>query len=51
MGQMTGTLDERSVLIRCLFLETVAGVPGFSAAMIRHLHSLRSSESPVFIIT
>ena len=35
------TLDERAVLTRVIFLETVAGVPGFSAAMIRHLHSLR----------
>jgi len=35
------TLDERSVLNRCIFLETVAGVPGFAAGMIRHLHSLR----------
>merc|ERR1719414_1832853 len=39
-----GTLDERSVLIRCIFLETVAGVPGFAAAMIRHLDSLRRME-------
>lgn len=28
-------------LIRIVFLETIAGVPGFSAAMIRHLQSLR----------
>jgi len=39
-----GTLDERSVLTRCIFLETVAGVPGFAAGMIRHLHSLRRME-------
>jgi len=39
-----GTLDERAVLIRCIFLETVAGVPGFAAGMIRHLSSLRKME-------
>lgn len=41
IGKSLQTLDERSVLTRCIFLETVAGVPGFAAAMIRHLHSLR----------
>jgi len=44
IGRKWGTLDERSVLIRCIFLETVAGVPGFAAAMIRHLHSLRKMQ-------
>jgi ubiquinol oxidase len=39
-----GVIDERAVLTRCLFLETVAGVPGFAAAMIRHLHSLRRMQ-------
>jgi len=38
------TLDERDMLRRCIFLETVAGVPGFSAGMIRHLHSLRRMQ-------
>lgn len=38
------TLDERDMLRRCIFLETIAGVPGFAAAMIRHLHSLRCME-------
>jgi len=38
------TLDERDMLRRCIFLETVAGVPGFAAAMIRHLHSLRRMQ-------
>lgn len=38
------TLDERSVVSRCIFLETVAGVPGFAAGMIRHLQSLRRME-------
>ncbi|CAK7904274.1 alternative oxidase, mitochondrial [[Candida] anglica] len=28
-------------LTRCIFLESVAGVPGMVAAFIRHLHSLR----------
>jgi len=44
IGKKLETLDERSVLIRCIFLETVAGVPGFAAAMIRHLHSLRRMQ-------
>jgi len=44
IGSHLQTLDERAVLIRCIFLETVAGVPGFAAAMIRHLHSLRRME-------
>lgn len=44
MQHKLGTLDERAVLIRCIFLETVAGVPGFAAGMIRHLHSLRKLE-------
>ena len=39
-----GTLDEKAVLTRCIFLETVAGVPGFAAGMIRHLSSLRKME-------
>lgn len=44
IGKHLHTLDERSVLIRCIFLETVAGVPGFTAAMVRHLHSLRRMQ-------
>lgn len=38
------TLDEKAVLTRCIFLETVAGVPGFAAGMIRHLGSLRRMQ-------
>ena len=38
------TLEERAVLSRCIFLETVAGVPGFAAGMMRHLQSLRKME-------
>ncbi|EGN92138.1 AOX, alternative oxidase mitochondrial precursor [Serpula lacrymans var. lacrymans S7.3] len=34
-------LDERGWLRRILFLETVAGVPGMVAAVLRHLGSLR----------
>lgn len=63
IGNHFKMLDERSILIRCIFLETVAGktlfrvcernffnvlvflgVPGFAAAMIRHLHSLRRMQ-------
>ncbi|KAI4206536.1 MAG: hypothetical protein LQ346_001026 [Caloplaca aetnensis] len=35
------SLSERKWLVRMLFLESVAGVPGMVAASIRHLHSLR----------
>ncbi|KAL4073238.1 alternative oxidase-domain-containing protein [Scleroderma yunnanense] len=35
-------LTEKAWLRRLLFLETVAGVPGMVAAMLRHLDSLRS---------
>ena len=34
-------MDPSQWLMRILFLETIAGVPGFTAAMIRHLRSLR----------
>ena len=34
-------MTERKWLIRFVFLETVAGVPGMVAASVRHLHSLR----------
>ena len=34
-------MNERKWLIRFLFLESVAGVPGMVAASIRHLHSMR----------
>ena len=34
-------MSERKWLIRFVFLETVAGVPGMVAASVRHLHSLR----------
>lgn len=34
-------LGEQAWLSRILFLETIAGVPGMVAAMLRHLGSLR----------
>ncbi|THH30716.1 hypothetical protein EUX98_g3451 [Antrodiella citrinella] len=35
------TMDESQWLSRCLFLESVAGVPGMVGATLRHLRSLR----------
>lgn len=35
-------MTERKWLMRCVFLETVAGVPGFMGGMVRHLSSLRN---------
>eukprot|EP00397_Hematodinium_sp_SG-2012_P042001 GEMP01046375.1.p1 GENE.GEMP01046375.1~~GEMP01046375.1.p1 ORF type:complete len:219 (+),score=42.70 GEMP01046375.1:467-1123(+) len=40
-GKTMGTLDEKAVLKRIIFLETVAGVPPMMAGMVRHLQSLR----------
>ena len=37
-------MDERKWLIRCVFLESVAGVPGMVGGMLRHLHSIRRLE-------
>jgi len=34
-------MNERKWLVRFIFLESVAGVPGMVAGMLRHLHSLR----------
>jgi hypothetical protein len=34
-------MNERKWLIRFIFLESVAGVPGMVGGMLRHLHSLR----------
>jgi len=36
-----GKMTEPKWLIRIIFLESVAGVPGTVAGMLRHLHSLR----------
>jgi hypothetical protein len=33
-----------NAFFRAIFLETVAGVPGFAGGMIRHLQSLRRME-------
>jgi len=41
-GYRFGALTTDKVLRRAVFLETVAGVPGFTAAIIRHLSSLRT---------
>jgi len=35
---------EAHYLRRCIFLETVAGVPGMVGGMLRHLHSLRTMK-------
>merc|ERR1712048_900605 len=37
----TQSMTEADYLKRMIFLETVAGVPGMVAGMVRHLHSLR----------
>lgn len=39
-----GTLTTRKVVNRCLFLETVAGVPGMVGGMVRHMSSLRGMK-------
>merc|ERR1712112_145803 len=41
IGKRFKSLDEKAVLKRIIFLETVAGVPPMMAAMVRHLQSLR----------
>mmetsp|Transcript_15845 Transcript_15845/g.24676 ORF Transcript_15845/g.24676 Transcript_15845/m.24676 type:complete len:460 (+) Transcript_15845:80-1459(+) len=38
----TGEITQAKVLRRVIFLETVAGIPGFVAAMNRHFRSLRT---------
>uniref|UniRef100_A0ABM0MV30 Alternative oxidase, mitochondrial-like n=1 Tax=Saccoglossus kowalevskii TaxID=10224 RepID=A0ABM0MV30_SACKO len=40
-GYKRGKPSEKKWLVRIIFLETVAGVPGMVAAMVRHLNSLR----------
>ena len=34
-------MTERKYMVRNIFLESVAGVPGMVAGMLRHLHSMR----------
>ena len=41
VGDKRGVLTERQWLVRIVFLESIAGVPGMVAGMLRHLHSLR----------
>lgn len=41
-GYRPDNMNESLYIRRCIFLETIAGVPGFIAAMLRHLNSLRS---------
>jgi len=41
-GYRFGALTTEKVIRRAIFLETVAGVPGFAGAIIRHLSSLRN---------
>jgi hypothetical protein len=41
-GYKPGKMNESHYLNRCIFLETLAGVPGFVGGMMRHLNSLRS---------
>lgn len=40
-GYAFGKVTGRKIIRRIVFLESIAGVPGMVAAMIRHLHSLR----------
>nr|POE93358.1 alternative oxidase, mitochondrial [Quercus suber] len=40
-GKPISNMTERKWLIRCVSLESVAGVPGMVAGMLRHLHSMR----------
>lgn len=39
-----GEITQKKVLQRVIFLETIAAVPGMTAAIIRHFKSLRSME-------
>ena len=40
-AQRKYAMTEEKYLIRNVFLESVAGVPGMVAGMLRHLHSMR----------
>ncbi|KAL9068650.1 MAG: hypothetical protein Q9157_006447 [Trypethelium eluteriae] len=37
-------MTERKFMIRNIFLESIAGVPGMVGGMLRHLHSLRKMK-------
>jgi len=41
-GYKAGVTGEDGYLLRCIFLETVAGIPGMAAGMFRHMKSLRT---------
>lgn len=43
-GYKFGKMTERKWLVRFCFLETVAGCPGFVAAILRHFQSLRKGN-------
>jgi len=43
-GFKYGIIDENKYLNRIIFLETIAGVPGMVAGMVRHLDSLRTMK-------
>ena len=38
------SMTERKYMIRNIFLESVAGVPGMVGGMLRHLHSMRKMQ-------
>jgi len=38
------TMTEAKWLVRFIFLESVAGVPGMVGGMLRHMHSLRKMK-------
>ena len=40
-GYKPGQMNESTYIRRCIFLETIAGVPGFIGGILRHLNSLR----------
>ena len=40
-GKPLWVMNERRYMIRNVFLESVAGVPGMCGGMLRHLHSMR----------
>ena len=42
-----GEITQNKVFRRVIFLETVAGIPGFVAAMVRHFKSLRTFQESI----
>ena len=39
-----GELTQKKIMLRAIFLETIAAVPGFVGAMFRHFKALRTME-------